>query len=102
MIVDEDVLKRVRDYGALGHTPRQIAYLLRIRHTEADAFIDEMIRSDTRLHEYYESGKAVMNYNTNVELARQAEKGDSDSIKLLDQRKQEHRYEDLLSELFGI
>ena len=64
--------------------------------------MDEMIRSDTRLHEFYESGKAIMSYNMNVELAQQAEKGDADSIKLFDQRKQEQRYDDLCSELFGL
>ena len=43
-----------------------------------------------------------MSYNMNVELAQQAEKGDADSIKLFDQRKQEQRYDDLCSELFGL
>ena len=99
MVIDEEILKRVRDYGSLGHTPRQVAALLRIRHSEIESFVDEMIRSDTRLHE---SGKAIMSYNMNVELAQQAEKGDADSIKLFDQRKQEQRYDDLCSELFGL
>lgn len=74
MVIDEEILKRVRDYGSLGHTPRQVAALLRIRHSEIESFVDEMIRSDTRLHEFYESGKAIMSYNMNVELAQQAEK----------------------------
>ena len=102
MVIDEEILKRVRDYGSLGHTPRQVAALLRIRHSEIESFVDEMIRSDTRLHEFYESGKAIMSYNMNVELAQQAEKRDADSIKLIDQRKQEQRYDDLCSELFGL
>ena len=102
MVIDEEILKRVRDYGSLGHTPRQVAALLRIRHSEIESFVDEMIRSDTRLHEFYESGKAIMSYNMNVELAQQAEKGDADSIKLFDQLKQEQRYDDLCSELFGL
>lgn len=102
MIIDEDILKRVRDYGALDQSPRQIAFLLRIPAGEIDAFIDEMMRPDTRLHEYYAAGKAIISYNTNVELARQAEKGDSDAIKLLDQRRQDQRYQDMCTELFGI
>ena len=102
MVIDEEILKRVRDYGSLGLSSRQVAALLRIRHSEIESFVDEMIRSDTRLHEFYESGKAIMSYNMNVELAQQAEKGDADSIKLFDQRKQEQRYDDLCSELFGL
>ena len=44
----------------------------------------------------------MMDYNTNVELARAAEKGDVEAISKLDERKQEQRANELLADLFGI
>lgn len=102
MILDEQLLKRIRDYGALGHTPGQIVALLRIPLRERDAFLDEFERPETRVYEFYQNGKAIMDYNTNVELAHQAEKGDIDSISLLDQRKENQKVNELLADLFGL
>lgn len=102
MTIDEQVLKRIRDMGALGHTPAQIAALLRIPHFERDAFLDEFTRRETKVYESYLNGKAMMDYNTNVELARAAEKGDVEAITKLDERKQEQKANELLADLFGI
>lgn len=102
MTIDEQILKRIRDMGAIGHTPAQIASLLRIPHTERVAFLDEFTRPETKVYEAYTNGKAMMDYNTNVELARAAEKGDVDAIAKLDERKQEQKAIELMAELFGI
>lgn len=102
MIIDEQILKRIRDQGALGQTSSQIAALLRIPFAERDAFLDEFTRPDTKVYESYTNGKAMYDYNINVELARAAEKGDIDAITKLDERKQEQKSSELTSELFGI
>ncbi|WP_281671619.1 hypothetical protein [Rikenella microfusus] len=102
MTIDEQILKRVRDMGAIGHTPAQIASLLRIPAADREAFLDEFTRPETKVCEAYANGKAMMDYNTNVELARAAEKGDVDAIAKLDERKQEQKAIELMAELFGI
>lgn len=102
MVIDEQILKRVRDLGALGHTPSQIASLLDIAAADRNNFIDELSRADTPLYIAYHKGQSIMDYNTNVELAHQAEKGDIEAITLFDERKQKQNVSELLSELFGI
>lgn len=101
-INDNQILKQIRDMGALGHTPAQIAALLRIPHTGRDAFLDEFTRPETKVYESYANGKAMMDYNTNVELARAAEKGDVEAVTKLDERKQEQKAIELMADLFGI
>lgn len=101
-IDDNQILKKIRDMGTLGHTPAQIAVLLRIPHTRLDAFLDEFTRPETKVYESYAAGKAMMDYNTNVELARAAEKGDVEAISKLDERKQEQKAIELMADLFGI
>lgn len=102
MIIDEQILKRIRDQGALGQTPSQISALLRIPFAERDAFRDEFTRPDTKVYEAYTNGKAMFDYNINVELARAAEKGDIEAITKLDERKQEQKSTELTTELFGV
>lgn len=102
MTIDEQILKRIRDMGAIGHTPAQIASLLRIPAAEREAFLDEFTRPETKVYESYTNGRAMMDYNTNVELARAAEKGDVEAISKLDERKQEQKAIELMADLFGI
>lgn len=102
MIVDEQTLKKVRDLGALGHTPSQIASLLDIPVRDKAAFLDELSRPETLMYAAYLKGKTIIEYNTNVELAHAAEKGDVEAIKLLSERKLKQKEAELLTELFGL
>lgn len=102
MTLDENTLKKIRDWAALGHTPGQIASLLGTPYQLRDAFLDEFARPDTKVYQFYMQGKAMMDYNVNAELARSAENGDVEAITLLDQRKQNQKMSELLSDLFGI
>lgn len=102
MVVDEDILTKIRNLGALGHTPIQIASILKIPSRERDGFLDEFSRRDTRVYEHYCLGKNMSYYNTNVELTKAAEKGDVFAIAKLEERKREQESDDLRNELFGI
>lgn len=102
MTLDENTLKKIRDWAALGHTPGQIASLLGTPYRERDAFLDEFDRPDTKVFQYFMQGKAMMDYNVNAELARSAENGDVDAVTVLDVRKQNQKVSELLSNLFGI
>lgn len=101
-INDNQIFKQIRDMGAQGLTPAQIASLLRIPAAEREAFLDEFTRPETKVYESYANGRAMMDYNTNVELARAAEKGDVEAISKLDERKQEQKAIELMADLFGI
>jgi hypothetical protein len=89
-------------YGCSRIDPAQIASLLRIPAAEREAFLDEFTRPETKVYESYANGRAMMDYNTNVELARAAEKGDVEAISKLDERKQEQKAIELMADLFGI
>ena len=102
MTLDENTLKKIRDWAALGHTPGQIASLLGVSYQHREAFLDEFPRPDTKVNQYYMQGKAMMDYNVNVELTREAERGDIAAIETLDLRKQNQKVAELLSDLFGI
>lgn len=102
MTIDEQVLKRVRDLAALGHTPSQIASLLDIPIDGRDAFVDEFSRPNTQIYAAYYKGRNMMDYNTNVELARAAEKGDVEAIELMSKRKEEQKYNEALAEMWGV
>lgn len=102
MTLDENTLKKIRDYAAIGHTPGQIASLLRVSYREREMFLDEFTRIDTKVNQYYQEGIAMMDYNVNVELARAAEKGEIEAIEALDKRNQAQKVGELLADLFGI
>ena len=50
----------------------------------------------------YQNGLAIGSWNIDAELAKQAEKGDVDSISALAERSKERRIKDLKKQLFGI
>ncbi len=102
MTVDDQLFKRVRDLAALGQTPGQILSILSIPYAQRDEFLGEFSRPGSRISEAYANGKAMIDYNTNLELTRKAERGDAEAIELLDQRKQNQQYNELVAELFGV
>ena len=53
-------------------------------------------------YEAYLQGLALGEYNIDAELAKKAEKGDNESITLLEERKNERAEKDLRQQLFGI
>lgn len=102
MIIDEDILLKIRNFAALGHTPRQIASLLKVPPRETEMFLYEFTDPDTKVNEYYLMGRNMGYCNQNVELMKAAEKGDTFAIDTLDRRKHDQELADMRQELFGI
>lgn len=76
--------------------------MLGLRGNERVEFLLRMrIVGDTYC-EAYKQGRALGEYNIDAELAKKAEDGDIESIKLLEARKNERVEKDLRNELFGI
>ena len=102
MQLDEPTLKRIRDLGALGITERQIVSLIQSDEINGEELFAILTREGSESNLAYAKGRAMMDYNTNVELTRSAEKGDPEAIELLAQRKQVQEQSELRFELFGV
>lgn len=102
MTVNDQMIQKIRDYAMCDMTPLQIASLLNILPAGLDTFIDAFLQPETLIAQAYKKGRNMMDYNTNVELARAAEKGDVEAIEMLAHRKEEQKYNEALAEMWGI
>ena len=101
LVLDElsdEYVNQVRTFGALGYTPERICQLLGLRKIKRTVLLYRIsIPGDA-----YHQGRALGEYNIDAELAKKAEKGENDSITLLEERKNERAEKDLRMKLFGI
>ena len=100
--LSEAYIPQVRTFGALGYTPERICKLLGLRGHKRVEFLLRMGIIGDAYCEAYRQGKALGEYNIDAELAKKAEDGEIESIKLLEARKNERVEKDLRNELFGI
>lgn len=102
IVLSEEYIPKVRTFGALGYTPERICRLLGLKGAKRAVFLLRIELAGDTYCEAYRQGKALGEYNIDVELAKKAEKGDIESIKLLEARKNERVEKDLRNELFGV
>ena len=102
MILDQNTLNKIRNYGALKYTADRICALLAIDGDERDAFMREWDDPASQLQRYYNQGVAIGEYNMDVELAKQGEKGDVIAISELQRIQQKRRIDQTKNELFGL
>lgn len=100
--LSDEYVNQVRTFGALGYTPERICQLLGLRKTKRMALLYRISISGDIYCEAYHNGRALGEYNIDAELAKKAEKGDNNSITLLEERKNERAEKDLRMKLFGI
>lgn len=98
----DEYVNQVRTFGALGYTPERICQLLGLRKSKRMTLLYRIGVSGDVYYEAYYQGRALGEYNIDAELAKKAEKGDNDSITLLEERKNERAEKDLRMKLFGI
>lgn len=101
-ILSDEYINQVRTFGALNYTPERICQLLGLRKTKRIALLYLIAMPGDVYCEAYQQGLALGEYNIDAELAKKAEKGDNDSITLLEERKNERAEKDLRMKLFGI
>ena len=101
-ILTDEYINQVRTFGALNYTPERICQLLGLRNTKRIALLYRIAMSGDVYCEAYQQGLALGEYNIDAELAKKAEKGDNDSITLLEERKNKRAEKDLRMKLFGI
>ena len=101
-ILLDEYVNQIRTFGALKYTPERICQLLGLRKVKREALLYRISIPGDVYYEAYLQGLALGEYNIDAELAKKAEKGDNDSITLLEERKNERAEKDLRLKLFGI
>lgn len=86
----------------MGYTPERICQLLGLRKNKRIVLLYRISIPGDAYCEAYHQGRALGEYNIDAELAKKAEKGENDSITLLEERKNERAEKDLRMKLFGI
>ncbi len=100
--LSDEYVNQVRTFGALGYTPERICQLLGLKKVKRIVLLYRISIPGDTYYEAYQQGRALGEYNIDAELAKKAEKGDTDAITLLEERKNERAEKDLRFELFGI
>lgn len=98
----DDYTAQIRSFGALGYSPERIVAILNLTGKEKAEIIVRLNMPDDLYYAAYQNGLAVGSWNIDAELAKQAEKGDIDSISALAERSKDRRIKDLKKKLFGI
>ena len=101
-VLSDEYVQQVRTFGALSYTPERICQLLGLRKAKRIALLYRIGIPGDVYCEAYHQGRALGEYNIDAELAKKAEKGDVESITLLEERKNERSEKDLRFKLFGI
>lgn len=101
-ILSDEYVNQIRTFGALNYTPERICQLLGLKKNKREALLYRITLPGDIYFEAYQQGLALGEYNIDAELAKKAEKGDKDSITLLEERKNKRAEKDLRMKLFGI
>lgn len=101
-ILSDEYVQQVRTLGALNYSHERICQLLGLPKKKRTALLLRISQPGDTYYEAYYQGCAMGEYNIDAELAKKAEKGDTDAITLLEARKNERSEKDLRFKLFGI
>jgi hypothetical protein len=105
LVIDDfgdEYIQQVRTLASLGYSPDRIAMMLRLSGKRKAMLLLRINAHGDTYNTAFKEGFAIGEYNIDSELAKQAEKGDIDSIELLERRKNDRIELDLRKELFGI
>ena len=98
----DQYISKVRTFGALGYDAERIADLLDLHGKTRAELIVRLSIPDDELSVAYNNGRVIGEYNIDVELTKQAERGDIDSITTLAERSKERKIKDLRKNIFGL
>jgi len=101
-VYDDNILIKVRNWGALKYSPDRIIIMLGLKGDERDAFLIDITDTDHRLYSFYHKGINIGEYNIDIALREKAEEGDTFAEAALRERQQQQSVEELRRELFGI
>lgn len=102
VMIGEEYINQVRQFGVLGYTPERIVAMLSLTGKRKEMLITRISIPGDTYHTAYQYGHSVGEYNIDAELTKKAEKGDTEAITILEQRTNYRIELDLRKELFGI
>lgn len=102
MRVDQNTLNKIRNYGALKYTCDRMCILLGLDSRDQAWFIGQMEDARSEVRKFYDQGVAIGEYNQDVELAKQGEKGDVLSIIELNKIQHDRKVNKVKKDLFGV
>ena len=95
-------IPQVRTFGALGYDAERIADLLDLHGDVRTELLIRLSIPDDKLRIAYENGRAIGEYNIDVELTKKAESGDVFAIMERSNRAHTREINDMKRKLFGI
>ena len=98
----DQYISKIRTFGAFGYDAERIADLLDLSGKERAELVVRLSIPGDELRIAYENGRAIGEYNIDVELVKQAERGDIDAISTLAERSKERKLKDMKRQLFGV
>lgn len=102
MDITPHLKSKLQSFGALNYSPERIADLLGYAAEERRMLLASLARDDSAAALAYKQGQMICKYNIDAELAKAAEKGDIDAIKMLTELREKETLESIKKELFGI
>ena len=102
MELTEETLQKIKQFGALKYPPSRICTLLGLFGEKAIELMLEFQEAESQVHQFYEQGLAIGDYNIDVKLIAESGKGDLPSITELALRQERTKINDLKKQLFGI
>jgi hypothetical protein len=97
-----DYSNKIRTFGALGYSAERIADLLGLKGVERAELLLRLIVPGDDYHAAWQNGRAIGEWNVDAELAKLAERGDTDAIHVLAERSRQRVIRDMKNELFGL
>jgi len=102
LVMGDEYVSQVRAFGALGYSAERICSLLGLQGKRKAALLIRLALPGDVYHEEYNRGISLGEYNMDAELAKQAEAGDIDAVKALEDRKLSRDVRDERKRLFGV
>ncbi len=102
MLETDQYISKVRTFGAFGYDAERIADLLGLHGRTRSELIVRLSMTGDELRVAYDNGRAIGEYNIDVELTKLAEHGDIDAIETMAARSKERKIKDMKKDLFGV
>ncbi|WP_373705234.1 hypothetical protein [Porphyromonas loveana] len=101
-LLTQDYSSKVRTFGSLGYSSERIADLLGLRGAERAELILRLTTPGDPLNLEYRNGAVAGEWNIDAGLAKKAEAGDVDAVKMRSDRIRDRKVADLKREKFGL
>ncbi len=102
MEINDEIIKKVKNFGVLGISFDQVATLLMVPEQQKTFIIEQLSNPGNELYEAYAYGRAVGDYNKEAKMEKLAESGDMDSINTQRIYRKQKKVDDLKRKLFGL